>query len=175
MTTCHELDTDLGRYLAGSLPEPDALRLEEHAGDCAHCGAILEMATRLPVRLPTEVPPPPTLRAATLAAVSRRRGRLRVARWLVPPAIAATMMLGFALTRPGDETATGRAQGSESPLAMAVSRAQPEFRAIESARSEVERAMERADPAERSRLDWALRRIARQHDALVRLVREFES
>jgi hypothetical protein len=58
---------------------------------------------------------------------------------------------------------------------MAVSRAQPEFRAIESARSEVERAMERADPAERSRLDWALRRIARQHDALVRLVREFES
>jgi hypothetical protein len=64
---------------------------------------------------------------------------------------------------------------SRSPHALAESRAFPELERLAAARSELVKSLDGADQADRARLDDALRRIDRQYDILVAMVKEFES
>ncbi len=174
MMTCAGFDVALVDYLAGGLGEAEAFAIEDHAGGCERCAALLEEASRLPVAFSPEVQPPADLRRMTLDAVAHRRGRGRAVRWLVPPAIAALVVLGFGLSMPKSKAARMREYESRSPHALAQSRAFPEFERLGSARSELERLRERAGADERARLDRRLRLVERQYNRLVTMVEEFE-
>lgn len=169
MTNSRHLDGQLADYLAGRLAEADAEALEAHAGSCERCGALLEAATRLELDLSAAVAPPPEIRAAVLGQLHPRR--LPTRRWLVPAAIAATLVIGFALTRPTPKSAM--IPRSANPAAIAASRADGEFDRLATARREVEAAL-RVDPGN-GELEAALVRLDDQRRRLERLVMEFES
>lgn len=173
--TCSEIAQLLSRYLTGDLSPVEAEAFEEHAGSCDGCAVLVEGQTRLPVTLPVELPPPTALRPAVLGAVARHRGRGRVVRWLAPPAIAAALVLGFALTTVRDKAAMMREREMTSPHAFAESRSFPEFERLSRARQELARELDRAAPAGRPGLERALRLVERHHEALVRIVEEFET
>ncbi len=171
MIDCTALDAHLADYLAGRLDDATASALERHAGECDRCAALLEARTRLDVTLPPELDPPPALRAAILAHPPRRRPARRV-RWLVPPALAAMLLLGLMFTRPVTKGAQGRPV-ENVPGAMAASRADGEFARLATARGEVAAAL-RASPGDRALQD-ALDRLDNQRRTLENIVREYES
>lgn len=171
MIDCPALDAHLDDYLAGRLDEATATALEAHAGGCDRCAGLLEARTRLDIALPSEIEPPPALRAAVLAHVPRRVG-FRRARWLVPPALAAMLLLGLMLTRPVTKGAQAR-PSDNLPGAMAASRADGEFARLAKARGEVAAAL-RASPGDPALQD-ALDRLDNQRRILEDIVREYES
>jgi hypothetical protein len=174
MIDCATVKGSVEAYLAGRLSSADADALEDHAGSCERCAEFLEQRTRLPLALARELPPPAAVRAATLHRVgvhTRRRPR-HVAG---AAAIAASLLIVWSVTRPADKAAMMRSRETQSPLAMAQSRAFAEFEALEQARREIEAAIAEAGPDGRERLEQQRARLARQHDQLVALVQEFES
>ncbi len=170
MIQCPAVAGRLDDYLAGRLAEAEAAAIEEHAGGCDRCAALLEARTRLPVGLPTEIAPPSMVRDAVLAALPRRR-RSRL-RWLVPPAIAAALVLGFALTHPTPKSALAGA-GVDPSAQMAAVRADRELDRLDAARDEIEAAL--ASSPGRVELRDALTRIDVQRRTLERLVGEYQS
>jgi anti-sigma factor RsiW len=175
MIDCAGLAARVDGYLAGTLPPGDAEALEAHAAGCDRCAVTLEACTRLPMALSREVPAPDAVRAATLRRVREAHRRRRIRRVVIPAALAASMVLAWGVTRPADKAAMMRARESQSPMAMAESRAVPEFEALARARATVERALAEAPPAERPRLEAERARLARQYDRFVTLVQEFET
>lgn len=175
MIDCATLEARLDAYLAGRLLAAEAEALEDHAGSCARCAEILEQRTRLPVMLPRELPPPAGVRAATLRRISVGTRRRRTRQVVRSAAIAAALLIVWGITRPDDKSAMMRARESESPLAMAESRAFAEFEALARAQRQVETAIAAADPDGRARLEEQRARLARQYDQLVALVEAFES
>ncbi len=169
MTDCTTLDRQLDDYLAGRLAEEDAVALESHAGGCDRCAALLEPLTRLDVTLPLELTPPPELRSAVLAVVAPRSRRFR---WLIPPAIAAALLLAFAIATPTPKSALAPPEPDRSAQ-LAARRADREFRQLAVARREVEAALA-SSPASGELRD-ALARLDAQRRALENLVREFDS
>jgi anti-sigma factor RsiW len=170
MSDCDTLDRQFDEYLAGRLAPEAAQAIEDHAGACERCAPMVEQRTRLTVALPVEVSPPAGLREAVLHhVVAHPRGRQR--RWLVPAAIAAGLVIGFALLRPTPKRAMMPA--SANPAAMAAARADGEFHRLATARSEVEAAL-RQSPGD-AELEAALVRLDAQRRRLENLVLEFES
>lgn len=167
MTDCRELDRRLADYLAGRLDDAAATALEEHAAECERCAARLEVATRLPVTLPGEVAPPAAVRAAVLERIAPKDHR----RWWVPAAIAATLVIGFALTRPADKRAM--IPHSANPAAIAAARADGEFARLAAARTEIVAALREA-PGDAD-LEAALARLDVQRRQLEAILREFET
>lgn len=170
MNHCTDLDRRLADYLAGRLDPTAAAALEDHAGACDRCAALLEEATRPAVDLAPEVAPPAAVRASVMARVTRA-SRRRERRWLVPTAIAATLVIGFALTRPAPKRAM--VPRSANPALIAAARADGEFERLAMARREVEAALRDApgDPE----LEAALARLDSQRRQLEHMVLEFES
>lgn len=170
MTTCHDLRHQLAEYLAGRLDDATATTLEEHAGDCQPCASLLEARTRLVLGLPTEVDPPTEVRAAVMARLTPVAGR-PPGRWMLPAALAATLLIGFALARPTPKRAM--VPRTADPAAIAAARADGEFERLATARREVEAAL-RDDPGN-TELEAALARLDGQRRQLENIVLEFES
>jgi hypothetical protein len=171
MTDCTRLDEALPAYLAGRLAAADAEALEAHAGDCARCGPKLEAATRLDLALPIEIAPPDLVRARVLAAVRPGTRASRVPRWVIPAVAAAMALVVINLSLP-------RRKGAQAPVrspsaALAVERADAQFKALDAAERELTAAL-RASPADASLKD-ALARLAMQRKALQALVKEYDS
>ncbi len=171
MMNCDDLDRLLADYLAGRLDDPTAIALEEHAGGCAGCAERLEASTRLPLALPRDVAPPAAVRQAVLDRITASRSPARQRRWWVPAAIAATLVIGFAVTRPASKSAM--IPRSANPAAIAASRADGEFTRLDAARREIEAAL-RASPGDAD-LEAALARLDAQRRQLANIVMEFES
>ena len=129
MTQCSTVDAQLDAYLRGSLPEAEATALERHAAECARCGPLVEERSRLDLLLPKEVAPPPHQRERVLARVAAH-GRSHRARWWIPAAMAAGLLLAIGLMRPpakhGQRPAT-----PGLPAAMAAERADGEFQRLD--------------------------------------------
>lgn len=165
--TCAEFNAQYPAWLAGTLSDVDARKVEQHAAECAECGARLDASSRLEALSP-EIAPPAELRAVTLRAVAQRRAAVRWRRTTAVIAALAAVAILVVVARPGNSPAR------ESPVpareVLAVARARPELAALDAAERDVERAqqMEPADTA----LASDLVRIRRQRDVMQRLVAE---
>jgi hypothetical protein len=163
--TCTEFSKRLDAWLAGTLTEADARAFEQHAAECPVCGAQLDSASTIGA-LSLEVAPPSSLREATLRAVLQRRTVLRWRRVGTGIVAAAAVALFVVISRPVGLSHPG-IPGPPTEL-IAVSRARPEFAALDAAEKDVEQAL-REEPAD-SALAGDLLRIRRQRDAMQRLV-----
>lgn len=170
MTSCHDLDRHLADYLSGRLDDATATALEGHAGTCERCAVLLEQQTRLTVALASEVPPPPAVRDAVMRRVTVPPAAPH-RRWWLPAAIAAVLVIGFAISRPTPKSAM--VPRSANPAAMAAARADGEFERLADARREVEAAL-RDTPGD-PELEAALARLEAQRRQLENIVLEFES
>ena len=172
MITCAALDTRLESYLAGRLSSAEAEALEAHAGGCERCAELLEHRSRLPVRLPREVPPAPADREAMLVAIGSRGKAVRRSHWFVPTAIAAGLLLAFSMLMPTAKSGQRRALAG-SPAALAAERADGEFRQLDAARAELRAAL--VDAPDDPMLQRTLDRLDAQRRSLENLIREFET
>lgn len=163
--TCADPNT-LRRYLSGDLDLEAALALEHHAVDCAECGAQLDALVVPGVdRLPRDVAPPPSLRAATLDAM--RKGRSPRRRWMGPLAVAAAAAIVLVAIQPSPK----RAATPDNPIAaVAASRAQPELAELDRAEQELIDALA-ASPDDPD-LHAYLTTVQARRAAITRLVRE---
>jgi hypothetical protein len=162
----------LERYLAGALPADQAEALEAHAGACDRCATILEARSRIEVAWPTERTPDASVRQAVLARIQQHERAQRRRRWAIPVSIAATLLVVFGLTRPPVKSGQ-RPPVAGSPAALAVERADGEFRRLDAARAELREAIAK-QPGD-VMLQRALQRLDAQRQSLEHLVREFES
>jgi hypothetical protein len=190
---CDDLDRLLDAYLAGTLPESEAVALETHAASCARCEARLDAATRRPVDLSAALPA--TLREDTLRAVAVARGASprRAARTMRVPwawaggitSIAAAALVYVVTqrvepTRPDVIDSTRRPVVATAPDTEVPSRervaarladqeAQSEFAALDAAGKELEAALAAA-PADRE-LRAYLSSVRARRDELARRVK----
>ena len=190
---CEDLDRSLDDYLAGTLPEREAMALEAHAASCARCEPRLEAATRRPVHLSAALPA--SLREDTLRAVASARAgsTRRVARSVRAPwawtggitAIAAAVLV-YVVTQRQDPAqplvsdSTPSAVVATTPLDEVPSReraaarladqeAQSEFAALDAAGKELEEALAAA-PTDRE-LRAYLSAVRARRDELARRVK----
>jgi hypothetical protein len=165
--TCDEVTRNLDDWWNGRLPEAKARAMEDHASQCVACYARLDAHSR-PGDIPRRIAPPPSVRAATLSVVRRRRAVRRWRRGVAGATAIAAMALVAITLRPRTKSA------SDFPGAIkgitAMEHARPAFAALDAAESEIEDAL-RAAPDD-SDLTDALDRIRHQRDELSRMVRE---
>lgn len=172
MSLCHQFDSMLASYLDGQASDSDAEWLERHAGECERCAAVLESATRPTLLLPREIAPPMAVRDAVLGSIAgSSRGRLR-ARWFVPTAIAAGLLVAFMLLQPAPKAAETR-ESSNPSAALAADRAAYDLGVLDAAHDELSQALRNA-PGDQ-RIADALGRLESQRRFLESLVLEFES
>ncbi|HRP07231.1 MAG TPA: hypothetical protein PLL69_01970 [Gemmatimonadales bacterium] len=168
MNACIRLDSMLESYLAGQASEAESEWLENHAGECERCAAIVAPATDLALPLSRVMAPPVTVRAAVLARIDAGRRR----RWFVPAAIAAGLALTFMLVRP--EPKQGEVpQRRNLSAAIAADRAAHDLGVLDAALAELGRAL--ADSPGNQGITEALGRLESQRRFLESLVLEFES
>ena len=163
--TCAEFAERFDAWLAGTLADADARAVEQHAAECAACGARLSAVSRLGA-VSREIPPPPALREITLRAVAQRRAIARWRRMAAGITAVAAIALLFLISRPTRKSASDFPGASTELIAMAHAR--PELADLDAAERDVEHAL-RDQPADRA-LTGALTRIRRQREALRRLV-----
>ncbi len=148
--SCAQVRERLARYLAGALPEADAMAIEAHAGACAECEALMDETTRIPVE--TFAPTlPPDLRARTLAAATTRSRARATTRWIASAgtlaaaaAIFLTLRSGNTPTVPKADSTVAVAATGQMPNSLADVTAQPEFAELDRAARELEAELTKA-------------------------------
>lgn len=177
--TCHEFDSRLAAYAAGTLSDADATAMERHASECEKCAMQLE---RLPHISASAYAPalPPDLRATTLTVVATRRRHKARTRWLgVAGALAAAALIvtitltGRGPAHRGAEASAARDTAPPRELTaeqVAAARAATEFEAIDAAARELQQALDVAPADEELRAFLAS--VSAQREQLQRRVRD---
>ena len=177
--TCHEFDTRLAAYAAGTLGDADATAMERHASECDTCAVQMERLPHIPMS--TFAPSlPADRRATTLMAVATRRAQRARTRWLgVAGALAAAaLVVTISLPGPGpghrgavtSATNDTAPQGEMTAAQIAAAHAATEFEAIDAATRELQRALDAA-PADQE-LRAFLASVSAQREQLQRRVRD---
>ncbi len=181
--TCRDFDAQLAPYIAGTLSEADAWRLERHASRCAACESVLATTVR-PIVTVFAPAVPPELRASTLQAVATQtRARRWRSTWLASAGVlAAAAALAFWLVPRGSTVApSGVARAGADTMspatvdagAHAAARATSEFDAIDAAARELRTALD-ASPAD-PELRAFLASVTAQREQLQRRVQDAKS